>query len=457
VLRLMARASTPHPNPPPQGGRENQRKFGDRASSGFSVYLQPRVLIVAAMGFASGLPLLLTLSTLSLWLAEAGIDKTTIGLFALVGLPYSIKFLWSPVIDRMPLPPFTALLGRRRGWAIAIQALLILATLAMALTDPRIDAGMTAIAALAIAFFSASQDIVIDAYRIEILEEREQGAGAAATQAGYRIGLLASGAGALFIASAFGWFAAFAAMAALMGASMLIVLIAPEPPASATVVRASGIAAQLKLAVFDPLAEFFTRSGWLPILAFILLYKFGDAFAGVMANPFYVEMGFTKVEIASVSKVFGLIATLAGVFIGGAVVARIGVLRALLWCGLLQMLSNLMFAAQALAGHDILVLFATIGLENFSGGMGSAAFVAYLSVLCNLAYTATQYALLSSFMSFGRTFLSSSSGWIADHVDWVQFFVISTALAVPGLLLLIWMMRRYPVSAPVTPAPVASE
>jgi PAT family beta-lactamase induction signal transducer AmpG len=457
VLRLMARASTPHPNLPPQGGRENQRKFGDRASSGFSVYLQPRVLIVAAMGFASGLPLLLTLSTLSLWLAEAGIDKTTIGLFALVGLPYSIKFLWSPVIDRMPLPPFTALLGRRRGWAIAIQALLILAILAMALTDPRIDAGMTAIAALAIAFFSASQDIVIDAYRIEILEEREQGAGAAATQAGYRIGLLASGAGALFIASAFGWFAAFAAMAALMGASMLIVLIAPEPPASATVVRASGIAAQLKLAVFDPLAEFFTRSGWLPILAFILLYKFGDAFAGVMANPFYVEMGFTKVEIASVSKVFGLIATLAGVFIGGAVVARIGVLRALLWCGLLQMLSNLMFAAQALAGHDILVLFATIGLENFSGGMGSAAFVAYLSVLCNLAYTATQYALLSSFMSFGRTFLSSSSGWIADHVDWVQFFVISTALAVPGLLLLIWMMRRYPVSAPVTPAPVASE
>jgi MFS transporter, PAT family, beta-lactamase induction signal transducer AmpG len=453
---MSAPSATPHPGPPPQGGREIQGS-SSTAPSGFSVYLQPRVLIVAAMGFASGLPLLLTLSTLSLWLAEAGIDKTTIGLFALVGLPYSIKFLWSPVIDRMPLPPFTALLGRRRGWAIAIQALLILATLAMALTDPRIDAGMTAIAALAIAFFSASQDIVIDAYRIEILEEREQGAGAAATQAGYRIGLLASGAGALFIASAFGWFAAFAAMAALMGASMLIVLIAPEPPASATVVRASGIAAQLKLAVFDPLAEFFTRSGWLPILAFILLYKFGDAFAGVMANPFYVEMGFTKVEIASVSKVFGLIATLAGVFIGGAVVARIGVLRALLWCGLLQMLSNLMFAAQALAGHDILVLFATIGLENFSGGMGSAAFVAYLSVLCNLAYTATQYALLSSFMSFGRTFLSSSSGWIADHVDWVQFFVISTALAVPGLLLLIWMMRRYPVSAPVTPAPVASE
>jgi MFS transporter, PAT family, beta-lactamase induction signal transducer AmpG len=461
---MTVRASTPHPNPPPQGGRG--KKGAQTAStaamqpsdpSGFSVYLQPRVLIVAAMGFASGLPLLLTLSTLSLWLAEAGIDKTTIGLFALVGLPYSIKFLWSPVIDRMPLPPFTTLLGRRRGWAIAIQALLILAILAMALTDPRIDAGMTALAALAIAFFSASQDIVIDAYRIEILEEREQGAGAAATQAGYRIGLLASGAGALFIASAFGWFAAFAAMAALMGLSMIIVLIAPEPPASSTVVRASGIAAQLKLAVFDPLAEFFTRSGWLPILAFILLYKFGDAFAGVMANPFYVEMGFTKVEIASVSKVFGLIATLAGVFIGGAVVARIGVLRALLWCGLLQMLSNLMFAAQALAGHDILVLFATIGLENFSGGMGSAAFVAYLSVLCNLAYTATQYALLSSFMSFGRTFLSSSSGWIADHVDWVQFFVISTVLAVPGLMLLLWMMRRYPVAAPVAPAPVASE
>jgi PAT family beta-lactamase induction signal transducer AmpG len=210
--------------------------------------------------------------------------------------------------------------------------------------------------------------------------------------------------------------------------------------------------AQLKLAVFDPLAEFFSRSGWLPILAFILLYKFGDAFAGVMANPFYIEMGFTKVEIASVSKVFGLIATLGGVFIGGAVVARFGVLRALLWCGILQMLSNLMFAAQAMAGHDILVLFATIGLENFSGGMGSAAFVAYLSLLCNLAYTATQYALLSSFMAFGRTLLSSGSGWLADHVDWVLFFVASTGLALPGLLLLLWMMRRYPVPGAAAPA-----
>jgi MFS transporter, PAT family, beta-lactamase induction signal transducer AmpG len=315
---------------------------------------------------------------------------------------------------------------------------------------------------LAIAFLSASQDIVIDAYRIEILGEREQGAGAAATQAGYRVGLLASGAGALFIASAFGWYAAFLAMAALMGLSMLIVLIAPEPAVDAGVAAHRGdplgarIFAQLKLAVVDPLAEFFSRSGWLPILAFILLYKFGDAFAGVMANPFYVEMGFTKVEIASVSKVFGLLATLAGVFIGGAVVARIGVLRALLWCGILQMLSNLMFAAQALAGHDIVVLFATIGLENFSGGMGSAAFVAYLSMLCNLAYTATQYALLSSFMAFGRTALSSTSGWLAAHVDWVLFFAISTALALPGLLLLLWMMRRYPAPR-MSPAAAPSE
>jgi PAT family beta-lactamase induction signal transducer AmpG len=467
---MSAPSATPHPNPPPQGGRGKNGAQADTAvnqpsdPSGFSVYLQPNVLIVFAMGFASGLPLLLTLSTLSLWLAEAGIDKTTIGLFALVGLPYSIKFLWSPVIDRMPLPPFTTLLGRRRGWAIAIQALLILAILAMALTDPRIDAGMTALAALAIAFLSASQDIVIDAYRIEILSEREQGAGAAATQAGYRLGLLASGAGALFIADAFGWFAAFVAMAVLMGISMLVVLIAPEPAVDPGAAeprsdrRSARVLAQLKLAVFDPLAEFFTRSGWLPILAFILLYKFGDAFAGVMANPFYVEMGFTKTEIASVSKVFGLVATLAGVFIGGAVVARIGVLRALLWCGILQMLSNLMFAAQAIAGHNILVLFATIGLENFSGGMGSAAFVAYLSILCNVAYTATQYALLSSFMAFGRTALSSTSGWLADHVDWVLFFVTSTVLAVPGLLLLLWMMRRYPVAAMTpAPAPVASE
>jgi PAT family beta-lactamase induction signal transducer AmpG len=427
------------------------------SSSGFSVYLRRRVLIVFAMGFASGLPLLLTLSTLSLWLAEAGIDKTTIGLFALVGVPYSVKFLWSPVIDRMPLPPLTTVLGRRRGWCIAIQALLVVAILFMALTDPRIDPGQTALAALAIAFLSASQDIVIDAYRIEILNEHEQGAGAAATQAGYRIGLLASGAGALFIASAFGWFAAFVAMALLMALNMVVVLLAPEPVVQTAELspnlRSHGVLAHLKLAVIDPLAEFFSRSGWAPILGFILLYKFGDAFAGVMANPFYVEMGFTKVEIASVSKIFGLAATLAGVFIGGAVVARIGVLRALLWCGMLQMLSNLMFAVQAKAGHDIVVLIATIGLENFSGGMGSAAFVAYLSVLCNVAYTATQYALLSSFMAFGRTVLSSSSGWVAVHLhDWALFFVTSTILALPGLLLLLWMMRRYPAPPGAAPA-----
>jgi len=419
------------------------------SEAGFSVYLRRRVLIVFAMGFASGLPLLLTLSTLSLWLAEAGIDKTTIGLFALVGVPYSVKFLWSPVIDRVPLPPLTTVLGRRRGWCIAIQALLILAILAMAMTDPRIDPSQTALAALAIAFLSASQDIVIDAYRIEILNEHEQGAGAAATQAGYRIGLLASGAGALFIASGFGWFTAFVAMALLMGLSMVVVLLAPEPAVYTAdlnqATKRHGLLGHFKVAVLDPLADFFSRSGWAPILAFILLYKFGDAFAGVMANPFYIEMGFTKVEIASVSKVFGLAATLAGVFIGGAVVARIGVLRALLWCGILQMLSNLMFAVQAKAGHDIVVLFATIGLENFSGGMGSAAFVAYLSVLCNVAYTATQYALLSSFMAFGRTVLSSTSGWVAVYLhDWALFFVASTVLAVPGLLLLLWMMRRFP-------------
>ena len=419
------------------------------SESGFSVYLRRRVLIVFAMGFASGLPLLLTLSTLSLWLAEAGIDKTTIGLFALVGVPYSVKFLWSPVIDRVPLPPLTTVLGRRRGWCIAIQALLILAILFMAMTDPRIDPSQTALAALAIAFLSASQDIVIDAYRIEILNEHEQGAGAAATQAGYRIGLLASGAGALFIASGFGWFTAFVAMALLMGLSMVVVLLAPEPAVYTAdlnqAAKRHGLLGHFKVAVLDPLADFFSRSGWAPILGFILLYKFGDAFAGVMANPFYIEMGFTKVEIASVSKVFGLAATLAGVFIGGAVVARIGVLRALLWCGILQMLSNLMFAVQAKAGHDIVVLVATIGLENFSGGMGSAAFVAYLSVLCNVAYTATQYALLSSFMAFGRTVLSSTSGWVAVYLhDWALFFVTSTVLAVPGLLLLLWMMRRFP-------------
>ncbi len=428
-----------------------------------AVYADRRVLAVLFLGFSSGLPLALTTGTLAIWMAREGVDKTTIGLFALVGLPYTLKFLWAPLIDRIPVPLLTRALGRRRGWLIATQLVLMAAIVALGDARPLADPTMVAALALVVAFCSASQDIVVDAYRIDVLADRQQGAGAAMIQAGYRLGMLASGAGALFLADLAGsWFWVYATMAALITVGVIAVLASPEPEgdgaADDAAVRAraaeiarvrpglsptlAALAAWLERAVVAPFADFTRRRGWLTVLAFILLYKFGDAFAGVMANPFYVEMGFTNTEIASVSKLFGLAATLAGVFAGGVFVSRYGTMPSLLVCGVLQMLSNLMFAVQAMVGHSVPLLALTIAIENFTGGMASAAFVAYLSGLCHAAYTATQYALLTSFMAFGRTVLSSSGGWFADHLDWVSFFLLSTVVALPGLALLLWMMRR---------------
>ena len=410
----------------------------------FAIYGDRRILIIFFMGFSSGLPLLLTLSTLSYWLAKVGVDKTAIGLFALVGVPYSLKFLWAPIIDQARIPVLARLLGHRRSWALVTQAALIVAILALGSCDPAVDPWATAAAALAVAFFSASQDIVIDAYRIEILSDDEQGAGAASTQFGYRVGLLAAGAGALALSDFVGWFWVFAAMAALVLVGSVTVLLAPEPHRRWAAPERIDIRERLRIAVVGPLAEFMQRRGWLVILLFALLYKFGDAIGGVMANPFYVELGFTGTEIGSISKVLGLFATLLGVFVGGAMVARYGILWALVIGGVLQAATNLLFAVQAIVGHDLAMLAVTISTDSFTGGLGSAAFVAYLSSLCNKAFTGTQYALLTSLMAFGRTVLSSGGGWLADQMDWVSFFIITTGLAIPGLLLLAWLMRLYP-------------
>jgi PAT family beta-lactamase induction signal transducer AmpG len=420
-------------------------------SEAAKVYLDRRLIAVLFLGFSSGLPLLLVFSTLSLWLKDEGISKTMIGLFALVRTPYTFKFLWAPLIDRVPVPVLTALLGRRRAWAVASQVALMAAILGLASTSPGLDSAMTALLALVVAFASASQDIVIDAYRIEILEERQQGAGAAMIVNGYRFGMLAAGAGAISLADILSWSQVYAVMAGLVVVGLATVLLSPEPrePAAGGVgadADAGRLAAVgwLYDAVVAPFAQFMRRDGWVFILLFIMLYKLGDAYLGVMANPFYVEMGFTKQEIAAVSKVFGLGATIVGGLLGGAIVYRHGIRRALLVCGVLMAASNLVFAAQAAVGHSVPMLMLTIAVENLTGGMGTAAFVAYLSSLCDVAYTATQYALLSSFMAFARDVLSASSGWLADQVDWVAFFLISTALAVPGLVLLMWMMRRFP-------------
>lgn len=413
------------------------------------LYTNPKVLAVFFLGISSGLPLALVLSTLSIWLAEEGVSKTAIGLFAAITTPYAIKFMWSPLVDQMPIPFLTRFLGRRRGWMVFTQACLAASLIALGLTNPSENAWLTALCALIVSVSSATQDIVIDAYRVEILEEKQQGAGAAMIVFGYRIGMLISSAGALFIAEYMGWFMAYAVMASFIAIGFVTVMITGEPEyqnnekqddkAESSIQRAKD---WLVRAVVNPFSDFMGRSGWITILLFIVLYKLGDAFAGVMTNPFLVEIGFSKVEIASVVKTFGFVAVMAGAFIGGVLVNKWGIIKSLWVCGILQMLSNLMFLLQAKVGYNIEVLAAVIAVENLSGGMGTTAFVAYISSLCNKRYTATQYALFSSLASVGRTWLSASSGWFVDSIGWINFFILSTVIAVPGLLMLI-LLRRF--------------
>ncbi|HEY3145505.1 MAG TPA: MFS transporter [Dongiaceae bacterium] len=423
--------------------------------SAMLAYLTPRMLIILAMGFASGLPLLLTLSTLSYWLSKVGVDKTTIGLFALVGTPYTFKFLWSPIMDQVPLPVLTSLLGRRRSWLLLTQALLAVAIFAMGWTDPATNPTNTAIAALVVAFLSASQDIVIDAYRIDLLPTDEQGQGAGATQVGYRFGLLLAGAGALALSDYVSWPAVFSVLAAAMVAAMVVTLLAPEPKAPPRPQKRD-YALIVKEAVIDPFADFMKHKGWILILAFTLFYKFGDALGGTMANPFYNEMGFTGTEIAAVSKLWGVWMTVVGAVLGGIAVARWGVFSALMIGGILQAVTNLAFTYVAMVGHDLPALAIAITADNIAGGAAGAALVAYLSGLCNVAYTATQYALLTSFMAQGRTWLSSGSGWLADHMDWATFWTATMLFAVPGLVLLGIMMKLYPYQPAARPADEAA-
>lgn len=441
--------------------------------SAIGAYLTPRMLIILAMGFASGLPLLLTLSTLSYWLSKLGVDKTSIGLFASVGTPYAFKFLWSPIIDQMPLPLLTRLLGRRRSWLLVTQILLAIAIFTMGQVDPQITPWTTALIAVIIAFLSASQDIVVDAYRIEFLPEEEQGLGAGATQVGYRVGLLIAGAGAVGLSDFYSWSVVFAVLAAVMLASAILTLFIPEPKVAAKHGKRDYVQ-WIKESILDPFLDFMSRRGWVVILLFVLFYKFGDALGGTMANPFYVEMGYTGLEIASISKVWGLWMTMVGVVIGGIAVARWGVFKALLIGGILQAVTNFAFAYVAVRGteyglcaktalaadptaivstlcaqyrHDLPALAIAITADNIAGGAAGTALVAYLSGLCNVAFTATQYALLTSFMAQGRTWLSSGSGFLADRTDWFTFWSLTAFLAVPGLVLLLWIMRLYPGGA----------
>ncbi len=427
-----------------ESSRSGERHVRGNWRLAVATYTEPRVLQVLALGFASGLPLLLTYSTLQAWLATVGVRRATLGAIALVGTAYSFKFVWAPLIDRVP-PPLP--LGRRRGWGITIQILLIGALLALGSCDPKHNLPRMAVLAVVVAFLSASQDIVIDAWRVESLSIDNQGPGAAMVTAGYRIGMLASGAGALFIASSAGWFAAYATMAALVGVGLLVFLFAPEPkvpPEPSYQARSIGnvIRHALFKAVIAPFRDFMQRPLWPVILLAIFGYKLGEAMAGVMSTPLYISLGFSLPEIATASKIFGVFSNVIGALIGGVVTTRFGIRRSLILCGILQSIGNLFFILQAVGGHRIGYLAFCVTAENLTGAMALTALVAWLSSLCSPGFTATQYALLSALASLGRTVVASTGGVLSERIGWVRFFLLTSVVALPAILLIVWIGPR---------------
>lgn len=420
-----------------------------------AVYLQPRVLIVLFLGFSSGLPLALSGSTLLVWMRESGVDLGTIGLFALVGTPYTLKFLWAPLVDALHVPLLTKLLGRRRGWLVFAQLLLIAAILLLALTDPARSPFYVALGALLVATASATQDIVVDAFRVESLPESEQAAGMASYVAAYRVGMLISTAGALFLVSGFestglakssAWMWGYIAMAGMVLIGMIAALAATEPEQSRRAEEATSgenAITRVMTAAVGAFTEFLTRKDVWAILAFVILYKFTDSFSGTMTAPFVIDLGFTRNDYAAIVKGVGLAATLIGGFAGGFL-ARAWSLEACLWIGgVLQAVSNLAFAWLAFVGMNQWALALAITVENFTSAIGTVIFVAYLSSLCQSPlHTATQYALLTALAAIGRTYLSAGAGYVAKATGWPAFFVLSVLVAVPSLILLGWLQRR---------------
>jgi PAT family beta-lactamase induction signal transducer AmpG len=386
-----------------------------------------RMFVALVMGFSCGMPLLLTITVLQAWMQEEGVDLTVIGLMALVGIPYTVKFLWAPFLDRYSL----AFLGRRRGWLLMAQVALAIAIAGMGLTDPGANPWMVAAAAFLVTFFSASQDIVVDAYRREDLSDEELGLGSSLYVNGYRLGMLLASGGGLILADHIPFTSVYIIMAGCMLPGVLTTLLAPEPPLP------PGAPRRLREAVIDPLTEYFSRQGALWILGFILLYKIGDTMASAMTTPFYLDIGFSKTEIGAVVKLFGFWATVVGSLIGGVIMLRLGINRSLWVFGVLQGISTAGFALLARVGHSVPLLSGVIAFENLSGGMGTAAYVAFMASITNKRFTATQYALLSSLMGVPRVMASAPTGFLAKHFGWEGFFIACTLIAIPGMLLLL--------------------
>mgnify|MGYP001561659837 FL=1 len=421
------------------------------------VYAEPASLRMLALGFSAGLPLLLVLGTLSFWLREAGVDRTTIGYLSWVGLAYAFKWVWSPLVDRMPLPLLTRWLGRRRGWLLFAQMLIVAGLCGMAFNDPRVSLTPLVWCALAVAFGSATQDIALDAYRIESADTERQAALAATYQTGYRLAMIWAGAGVLWLAAraevagmagyqSGAWQVAYLAMAASMAVGMLTVLLSPEP-VPRPLAPARNAAEWLRGALVEPFADFLGRYRWqaLLVLGLIAIYRISDVVMGIMANPFYVDMGFTKDEVAAVTKVYGVIMTLAGAFLGGALAMRWGVMRVLMLGAALSAATNLLFAWLATRGHDVNALVWVASADNLAGGIASAAFIAYLSGLTNVQYSATQYALFSSMMLLAPKWLAGFSGAFVDAHGYVSFFQATALLGLPVLVLIALASRVHAV------------
>ena len=400
------------------------------------VIFSGRMLRTLLMGFSCGLPLLLTISVLQAWMKEEGVDLTVIGLMALVGLPYTVKFLWAPFLDRFTLP----FLGRRRGWMLVSQILLVLVICWLGLTSPTKNPWIVAFVAFLVTFFSASQDIIVDAYRREDLPDEELGLGSSLYINGYRIGMLLASGGGLIMADFMSFSFVYMIMGACMIPGIVTTILSPEPETPA------GTPKTIQEAVILPLKEYFSRTGAWWILGFIFLYKIGDTMASAMTTPFYLDIGFSKTEIGAVVKLFGFWATIAGSLIGGIMMLRLGINRSLWIFGALQAISTAGFAMLATIGHNIVVLSGVIAFENLSAGMGTAAYVAFMASVTNKKFTATQYALLSSLMGIPRVMASAPTGFLAKHMGWVSFFVMCTLIAIPGMLLLLrvapWKRRN---------------
>ena len=395
------------------------------------VFRSRRIAAVTLLGFASGLPLALTSGTLQAWMAVDGVHIRTIGIFALVGLPYTVKFLWSPIMDRF-VPP---LLGRRRGWIIITQLALMLGIAIMAFNSPKQAPLLMAAFALTVAFSSASQDIVIDAYRTDVLREKERGAGAAVFVMGYRIAMLISGALALVLSDNIGWHSTYLLMAGLMTVGIISTFFGPEPEQKIIPPKS------LQEAIWGPLKDYFSRRAAVLLLLLIILYKLGDAYAGTLTTAFLIKgVGFSPTDVGTINKGLGLISLIVGAMFGGALMARLGLFRSLLLFGVLQAISNLSFMVLAWLGKNYGMLIFAVAFENLSGGMGTASFVALLMTMCNSRYSATQYALLSSLAALGRIFIAPTSGFIVASMGWASFFFITALAALPGLWLL-WRMR----------------